>query len=231
MKRFYGRAQAAATGDGHQVLLDDRPLRTPARHLMVLPSARLAEAIATEWEEQGEKVQPPAMPLTRMAATVVDRMPGQRAAAIEEAADYAGTDLLCYRAAEPLDLVQRQQHAWQPLLDWAGRTHDATFAVTTGLRPVAQPPATTARLRSVLGKLDDWQLVGVHAATTALGSLVLALALRAGHIDADVAIEASLLDELFEIERWGMDLETERRHQALRREVRAAAIFLERLAA
>jgi chaperone required for assembly of F1-ATPase len=231
MKRFYRQARAAATGGGHQVLLDDRPLRTPARHPMVLPSAGLAEAIAAEWQEQEEKIRPPAMPLTRMATTVVDRMPGQRAAAIEEAAGYAGTDLLCYRAAEPLDLVRRQEQAWQPLLDWAARTHDATFAVTTALRPVAQPSATTARLRSVLGELDDWQLVGVHAATTALGSLVLALALRAGRIDADTAIEASLLDELFEIERWGMDLEAERRHLVLRREVRAAATFLERLAA
>jgi chaperone required for assembly of F1-ATPase len=230
MKRFYAHASVSGAEGGHQVLLDDRPLRTPARQLLLLPSAGLAEAIAAEWQAQ-EEVRPSHMPLTRMAATVVDRMPEQRTAAIEEAADYAGTDLLCYRAAEPLELVRRQQHIWQPLLDWAARTHGARLTVTTGLLPVAQPSPTTARLRAVLEGLDDWQLIGVHAVTTALGSLVLGLALDAGRIGADAAIEASLLDELFEIERWGIDAVTERRHGALRRDVHAAAVFLDRLAA
>jgi chaperone required for assembly of F1-ATPase len=231
MKRFYSQATVATTEAGHQVLLDDRPLRTPARHPMLLPSGGLAKAVAAEWQAQEDHIRPSGMPLTRMAATVVDRMPDLRAAAIEEAAEYAGTDLLCYRASEPIELVQRQEHAWQPLLDWVAETHGARLTVTTGLLPVAQPSPMTARLRAVLEGLGDWPLVGVHAATTALGSLVLGLALQAGRIGADEAIEASLLDELFEIERWGIDAETERRHKALRREVRAAATFLDRLPA
>jgi chaperone required for assembly of F1-ATPase len=231
MKRFYSQASVAAAEGGHQVLLDDRPLRTPARHPMLLPSGGLAEAVAAEWQAQEDDIRPSGMPLTRMAATVVDRMPDLRAAAIEEAAEYAGTDLLCYRASEPIELVQRQEHAWQPLLDWVAETHGARLTVTTGLLPVVQPPPMTTRLRAVLEGLGDWPLVGIHAATTALGSLVLGLALRARRIGADEAIEASLLDELFEIERWGIDAETERRHKALRLEVRAAATFLDRLAA
>lgn len=229
MRRFYRNATVAGGEGGHQVLLDGRPLRTPAKRRLVAPSAGLAEAIAAEWQAQEERIEPARMPLTRMASTVLDQMPGRRGPAIEELAEYAGTDLLCYRAAEPLELVRRQRQAWQPLLDWVAGAHGARLTVTTGLLPVAQPEPMVGRLRALLEELDDWPLVGVHAATTALGSLVLALALRAGQIDATSAIEASLLDELFEIERWGQDVEIERRHQALRREVGAAEILLARL--
>lgn len=229
MKRFYREATVACGDDVHGVLLDQRPLRTPAKRHLTAPSRGLAEAIAAEWQAQTDEIRPHAMPLTRLASTAVDRMPAQRAAAIDEAAGYVSAELVCYRAAEPLELVRRQQRVWQPLLDWATETYGVRMHVTTGLLPVAQPAAAAARLRAVIEDLDDWSLVGVHAATTALGSLILGLALLEARIDAARALQASLLDELFEIERWGQDVEIERRHAALRRDVEAAAVFLERL--
>jgi chaperone required for assembly of F1-ATPase len=231
VKRFYGQVGVASDERGHRVLLDGRPLRTPAKRVLIAPSSELAEAIAAEWQSQGETIEPQTLPLTRLASTVVDRMPGQRAAAIEELLGYAGTDLLCYRAAEPLDLVRRQQHAWQPLLDWAGETYGVRLAVTTSILPLAQPEAALGSLPAALEGLDDWPLIGLHAATTALGSLILGLALACGRIDAAEALGAGLLDEDFEIERWGREAEAERRHAALRRDVEAAATFLARLPA
>ena len=229
MKRFYQSVEIAAADDGYRVLLDARPLHTPARRALMLPSAALAEALADEWRGQGETIGPEDMPLTRLASTAQDRMPELRAAAIDEVVGYAGTDLLCYRAATPLALVERQQHVWQPLLDWAASALGTRLAVTTTLLPVAQPDAAIRGLWAAVEELGDWPLVGLHAATTALGSLVLGLALTRGRIDAEQAVAASLLDELFEIERWGKDAETERRHHGLRREVDAAALFLDRL--
>jgi chaperone required for assembly of F1-ATPase len=211
------------------VLLDGRPLHTPAKRVLTLPSAALAEALADEWRAQGGTIRPEGMPLTRLANTAQDRMPELRAAAIDEAVGYAGTDLLCYRAAMPLALVERQQLLWQPLLDWAAATFGTRLAVTTTLQPVTQPDAAVRGLRTAVEALGDWPLVGLHAATTALGSLVLGLALTRGRIDAEQALAASLLDELFEIEHWGQDAENMRRHDALRREVEAVALFLDRL--
>jgi chaperone required for assembly of F1-ATPase len=231
VKRFYRQVGVVADERGHRVLLDSRPLRTPARRVLIAPSSALAEAIAAEWQAQGEAIEPQTMPLTRLASTVVDRMPEQRAAAIEELLGYASTDLLCYRAAEPLDLVRRQQHAWQPLLDWAEETYGIRLAVTTSILPLAQAEAALGNLPAALAALDDWPLIGLHAATTALGSLILGLALACGRIDAAEALGASLLDEDFEIERWGREAEAERRQAALRRDVEAAATFLARLPA
>jgi chaperone required for assembly of F1-ATPase len=226
MRRFYRDVTVAPGEHGHQVLLDGRPMRTPAKRLLAAPAAPLAEAIADEWRGQGDTIRPDAMPLTRLASTAIDRMPAQRQAAIEEVVAYAETDLVCYRAAEPFDLVQRQHHAWQPMLDWLTHTYGVKLAVTTSIRPVAQPAAARTRLRSAIVDLDDWPLVGMHMATTALGSLVLGLGLLHGRLDADAALAASLLDELYEIERWGTDFEAERRHEALRRDVAGAARFL-----
>ena len=230
MKRFYRQASVSLGDGGHGVLLDGRPLRTPAKRPLVAPTPGLAEAIAEEWQAQGDAIRPDAMPLTRLASTALDRMPAQRGVAIEEVAAYAGTDLLCYRAHEPFDLVQRQQHAWQPLLDWAAEAHGARLLATTSILPLEQPASALGRLRALVAAMSDWPLVGMHAATTALGSVVLGLALAERRLDAEQALAASLLDELFEIERWGIDAETEERHGVLRREVHAAAAFLARLA-
>ena len=216
----------AAAAEGHQVLLDGRPVRTPARRALAVPSATLAAAVADEWRAQGETLQPASMALTRLISTAIDRMPALRAAAIDEVLGYAETDLLCYRAAAPADLADRQQQLWQPWLDWLARSHGVELVVTTEMLPVPQPETALARLRSSVEPLDDWRLVGLHAVTTALGSVVLGLALFEGEIDAEQAIAASLLDEQFEIERWGREREMERRHNALRYDVEAAARFL-----
>jgi chaperone required for assembly of F1-ATPase len=226
MKRFYRDVTVDLGEQGHRILLDGRPMRTPAKHSLTAPTAPLAEAIAEEWREQGERIRPDTMPLTRLASTALDRMPAQRQAAIEEVIAYTDTDLVCYRAAEPFELVQRQQHAWQPMLEWLTETYGARLVVTTSILPLVQPPAASALLRRAIEELADWPLVGMHAATTALGSLVLGLGLLHGRLDAEAALAAGLLDELYEIERWGRDAEAERRHQALRRDVSGAARFL-----
>ena len=138
MKRFYTEVATSRDASGVTVHLDGRPVRTPARRVLVLPSAALAEAVAEEWREQGETMDTQVMRLTRLATTVVDLMPARRGDAVEEAAEYAATDLLCYRAASPASLVQRQADAWQPWLDWAERQYDARLRARGGVMPVTQ---------------------------------------------------------------------------------------------
>jgi chaperone required for assembly of F1-ATPase len=226
MKRFYKEVSVEAAAGGHRLLLDGRPVHSPARRPLVVPSAALAEAVAAEWRAQGETIERAGMGLTRLVSTALDRMPALRAAAIEEVLGYAQTDLLCYRAVEPAELAARQQCCWQPWLDWVADMHGVRLVVTTAMLPVTQPESDIARLRAAIAHVDDWRLVGLHGATTALGSVVLGLALLEGALDAEQALAASLLDELFEIERWGRERDAERRQQAIRREVAAAATFL-----
>lgn len=229
MKRFYKSAGVDTVDDGFRVLLDGRSLKTPAKAELLLPVRELAEAVAEEWEEQADEIEPDAMPITRLATTAVDRMPELRDAAIEEIADYAGTDLVCYRAPDPNDLVRLQHEAWQPALDWMTQHYGIAFDLTVSLVPAQQPEATLAGVRNLIEAIDDWPLVGVHGATTSLGSVVLALALWHGQLDADAAADASLVDALFEIERWGQERDATRRHEALRCDVRGIARFLEHL--
>ncbi len=226
MKQFYADADVGLAAGGRTVLLDGRPVRTPARRVLLLPSAPLAAAVAAEWQEQGEQIDSQAMRLTRLATTAVDLMPDRRDDAVAEASGYAATDLLCYRAASPATLAARQAATWQPWLDWAELRFDARLRAAAGVMPAPQDEVALRSLRAAVERLDDWRLVGLHAATTATGSLVLGLAIEAGELGADAALAASLLEELFEIEQWGEDPLQTARHERLRADLAAAERYL-----
>lgn len=231
MQRFYKDVAVGTEPSGFTVLLDGRPVRTPARHVLILPTQALAEAVAEEWRGQGETIAADGMRLTRLATTATDLMPTRREDAIQEAAGFAGTELLCYRASAPSALVARQAAGWQPWLDWAARQYDAQLLPADGVMPVEQPAPALKALHAAVARLNDWRLVGLHAATTALGSLILGLALERGAIDSERAFETAFLDELYEIEAWGEDAEQARRHERLRADIAAAERFLRLLPA
>lgn len=225
-KRFYTRASWEAVPPGFRVLLDGKAIKTPAKAEMRLPTGALAEAIAAEWQDQGEEVEARSLVLTGLAWTALDRVGPGRAGVVEELAGYGAHDLICYHAETPADLVARQREHWQPLLDWAARTLDAPLAVTAGVVSIEQPPEALAALRQAVAARDDFELTAVSAAVGAAGSLVIGLALVAGKIDAAAAFEAAQLDESYQIERWGEDPEAVRRRAAIKTEIETAARFL-----
>jgi chaperone required for assembly of F1-ATPase len=229
MKRVYREVTTLPVSGGWGIALDGRPMRTPGRSELIVPSAALAAAIAAEWEAQQGDIRPATMPLTRLAATALDRTRAHRGLAVAEAANYAGTDLVCYRAEHPPALVARQQETWQPLIDWAMRRYDAGLTVTSGIVPQPQPPATLKAFAAAVAAQDDFRLTALHTATAALGSLVIALALLEGRLDAEAAFAASQLDESFQIEAWGEDAEAAARRQALAEDIAAAARFVQLL--
>lgn len=230
MRRVYKSVATRPAEGGWGVALDGRPLRTPAKRELSVPNEPLAAAIAAEWEAQQTDVHPETMPLTRLAATAIDRTADLRDKIAAEVANYAGTDLVCYRAEHPPALAARQEAVWQPLLDWAAGRYDAGLAVTAGIVPTAQSAASLKAFAAAVAALDDFRLTALQAATAACGSLVIALALLEGRLDAEAAFAASQLDETFQIEAWGEDEEAAKRRAALADDIAAAARFLALLA-
>jgi chaperone required for assembly of F1-ATPase len=226
VKRIYHKAEPVAADGGHGVALDDRLVKTPGRRDVIVPSPALAAAIAAEWEAQHGEIRRETMPLTRLAGATIDRDAAQREAVVQQVADYAGTDLVCYRAAHPPALAARQQAVWQPLLDWAAERYAAPLTVTSGVIPSTQPAASLAAFAAAVAAYEDFALTALHAATAACGSLVIALALLEGRLDAAEAFAASQLDESFQIEAWGEDKEQAERRASLCAEIAAAARFL-----
>lgn len=225
MKRFYREAVVATAEDGFTILLDGKPLRTPAKNELKVAKRGLAEAIAAEWQGQGKTVTPLALPLTRLVSTAIDRVALRHAEVVAEIAKYAGTDLLCYRAADPPELAARQHAVWQPLLDWVDERFDAQLAVTHGITPISQTQAALAALERAVAAHDNMRLVALHLAATTCGSLILALAVLEGRLSPDEAFAAAQLDESFQIERWGEDPEQTTRRNALREDIALAARF------
>jgi chaperone required for assembly of F1-ATPase len=226
MKRFYQQAGIIPVAHGHGITIDGRPLKTPAKRDLTVPSATLATAIADEWNVQADNIRPAEMPLTQLANTAIDRVMPQRALIVQQIAEYAGTDLVCYRATHPPQLAARQQAEWQPLLDWAVLRYDAPLEVTAGVIPIAQPATSLHAFAAAVAEHDDFVLAALHVVTAACSSLVIALALIEGRLDAEDAFAASQLDESFQIENWGEDAEQAQRRRVLADDTAAAARFL-----
>ncbi len=229
MKRFYKNVSVENRPEppAFAVMLDRRPVQTASRNPLHLPSASLAQAIAAEWDAQRDEIAPRSMPLTQVAATALDRVAPDTAAYARQIAVYGETDLVCYRAESPQGLVARQAAAWQPLVDWAADAFSAPLTVTGGVAPVVQPPAALSALQDVVSAHDPFELAALGLATNASGSLVIALALSHGRIDANAAFEAGFVDEVWQIEQWGLDEDAEVRQQNARADIETAALFFE----
>lgn len=205
-RRFYKQAGVASADGGFGVMLDGRPVKTPAKNALLVPSEDLAHAIANEWENQAERIDPFTMPLTRLCHVAIDRMAQAREGAAAEIAKYASTDLLCYRS-DDAELAERQAAAWDPYLAWSRQALDAPLKATNSLTPIAQPEASLKALENRALALDDLRLTGLVSAAPILTSAVLAFALLEEEGDGEAVFKASRLEEDFQIERWGEDHE------------------------
>lgn len=226
IKKFYSDVSVAEADGGFAVLLDGKPLKTPSRSAYALPSRALAEAVAEEWRGQGEEIDPEAMPLTRLVNTAVERVPVNRAPVAEQTLALGKSDLVCYRAEHPETLVVRQAQGWDPLLDWLHTRHGARLEVGRGIGFVEQPAEALMALEKAVWDHDDFALTGLSAASSILGSLVLALALADGRLTAEEAFALAVLDEAFQAERWGTDAEAQARLDRLAAELAAVERFL-----
>ncbi|MEM1130338.1 MAG: ATP12 family protein [Pseudomonadota bacterium] len=225
-RRFWKTATVVTLPEGgFAVHLDERPVRTPAKAALCLPSADLAAWIAREWDAQGELVDPATMPATRMANSAVDKVAAAPAEVMGELAGYGESDLICYRAESPAELVDRQAAAWDPLVDWARDTFGASLAVGTGVMHIPQPAASTRALADEVAKMTPWQLAAFHDLVALSGSLVIALATIQGFAAPDDLWQRSRIDEEWQAELWGKDDEAELVAENKRRSFLHAAAF------
>ncbi|WP_417486423.1 ATP12 family chaperone protein [Maricaulis sp.] len=218
-KRFYKAVDVVALDDGFAVHLDGRPVKSPAKRTLALPTRALAELVASEWDVQGERIDAPAMPATRLCFVALDLIPDARAATVAEVTKYASTDLVCFRAPEPPDLIAAQSASWDPVIAWAERALEAHFVPATGLMPIDQDPVALQRVMQRAGELDDWRLTTLAHVTAVCGSALLALQLLAGEIDGEKAFVLSTVDEHYQISQWGEDHEAADRLARLRTEL------------
>lgn len=207
--RFYKDVSVAGSGGRYSVLLDGRPVKTPAGNPLTLPNQALAGALAEEWRGQGDQIRPETMLLTKFANTAIDRVAGLRTTVVAQVLAFAKSDVVCYRAEAPAELAERQARAWDPLLEWLRGRHGAALVPGSGITFIEQPKAALEALEGVIAAHDDFALAGLHAVATLAGSAAIALALSEGRLTADEAFSLSHLDELYQAEKWGRDAEAE----------------------
>ncbi|MEM7006575.1 MAG: ATP12 family protein [Pseudomonadota bacterium] len=221
MKRFYKTATTIEKDGKWAVALDGRIIKTPARSDLTVSDDAIAAAIAEEWNAQGETVDIPAMHLTRLINVAIDRTPGERQAMIDEVGRYCETDLLCFLADDDQeDLRNRQIDLWRPIREWAGKTLGIVLLEAPGgVLHQPQPPASIYAARAHLSPMDDLRLTAFVFGMGLYGSALLMFAVERGHIEPLEAYESSILDEAWQMEKWGEDAEARARHDAQRTEV------------
>lgn len=229
MKRFWKNAAAVERDGGWGVELDGKPLRTPAREPLIVPTSALAEAIVEEWKLVEDEFDPRAMPLTGLANAAIDRVAPDKQAFAAGLARYAEGDLACYRAEGPPGLVDRQGLSWDALLGWGRRRFDVDFLTTSGVLHVDQPTATVERLAHAVGALDAFRLAGLSPLVTIGGSLLAALGVVEGALKVEQAWDCVSIDERWQLDQWGSDSEAEAALENRRRDFFAVARFLQLL--
>ncbi len=225
VRRFYQRAEASAGGADFRVLLDGRPVRTPARRVLTAPNRVIAEALATEWNAQSDMIDPATMPLTRLANSIIDGVVDAPDRVAAEAQKYLESDLVFYRADAPDTLVARQSEAWDPILAFARDELGARFMLAQGIVYVQQPETALAAARLAIPR-DPWPLGAFHAVTTLTGSALIALAVLRGKLSVEQAWSAAHVDEDWNMEQWGADEATTARRAVRFAEMRAACLVL-----
>ncbi len=225
-RRFYAQANAAGEANAYAVRLDDKTVHTPAHRTLAAPTLALGQAIAAEWQAQRDVIDPATMPLTRLANVIIDGVADRPQPVADEIAKYAASDLLFYRAATPSELVERQRRHWDPVLAWAGEVLGARFATGEGVVHVAQSEEAMAAIRAAIPG-EPWSLGALHAATTLMGSALLALALAQRRLSIEEAWQAAHVDEDWNMEQWGCDALALERRATRFAELRAAATVLD----
>jgi len=229
-KKFYEQAAVKQIEGGFTVTLDGRSVKTPGKLDLLLPGEALARAIAEEWNAQGDHIKPSTMPCMQLACTAIERVANHKETIIDQVSGYGGSDLICYFADTPDDLVLRQRAAWQPLRDWACDTFAIDMKMTSGIVYVEQSVETLAAIRAAVSTLDDYQLSVLCELVQVTGSFVIGLAAFSGRLDAQAAFDASQVDESWQIERWGEDDEARIRRETILRDITAALRFLRLIA-
>ena len=228
-RRFYDAVTVGEAEGGHAVLLDGKPVRTPAKSAFLLPGAALAERVAGEWRAQVGLIDPTTMPLTRLANSAIDGVARTLDATVAEVAKFAESDLVCYRAGEPVALVEAQAAAWDPILAFARERLGARFTCAQGIVFVEQPEGArravaAAVARIAQGPAGALRLAALSVATSLMGSVLLALAVADGRLTPEEAWSAAHVDEDFQARFWGADAEAQSRRERRWRDMEAAAL-------
>jgi chaperone required for assembly of F1-ATPase len=229
-KRFYQEAATAEGPEGYSILLDGKAVKTPAKNTLTLPTREAAELVVAEWAAQGEQINPATMPITKLANTAIDAVANSLDEVFDEIVRFAGSDLLCYRADAPKELVERQAKHWDPVLQWIATAHQARFILVEGVMHQEQPSVAIAAYANALEAYRDaFRISCLNVVTTLTGSAILALAFAEGAFDLDTVWTLAHVDEDWTSEHWGSDEEAEARREARYAEFAAAAALFSAL--
>ena len=225
-KKFWKKITLKNYGDTGSIFLDNKPLKTPASEILILPIL-LCKKVFLEWDGIVDKIKPLEMPYYSYSVTAIDRILPQRNYVISQLVSVVKTDLICYREGDNIPLKKLQGLKWQPFLDWSESKFGVKLDIIESLMPISQPNESIIKFEKLISSFDDFGIAGLHNLVTISGSLILSLALYFNQISVKDFYDLALLEELFQVEKWGEDFEASDRRKGIFKEFQEAKLFLD----
>ncbi len=228
MKKFWKTVKVKKKScNSYEILLDEIVLKTPMKKDLTILNSKIAEEIQKEWNQDTGILDTDAMIFYGITSTSIDKIINSRISYINDILSFIDTDLICYRAEEPNDLVQWQSKNWDPILLKVEKYIHNKIDVFTGIMPSKQNKVIKFAINQILTKFSDLEIIVLHRITKITGSVFLSLCILNDDIIREKAFELSHLDELWQAENWGYEEEASNNREKINFELNRTMYFLD----
>ena len=228
MKKFWKKvSMKKISSNSFQIMLDERILKTPLKRELVIPNLNLTKEIIKEWDQDSKNINTESMIFYGLISTSLDKIKDNRTLYINDVLDYIDTDLVCYRAENPKELVELQKKKWDPIILLIEKYIDTKVQVFQGILPKKQHVTVHSKLNNLINQLDNFEISALHRITNITGSIFLSLCVLKKDISKNEIFELSFLDELWQAENWGYDEETSQKRKEISIELNRSIFFLD----
>ena len=228
MKKFWEKVSIKKiSSDSFCVMLDKRILKTPLKRDLILPNLNLAEEIVKEWDQDSKKINTESMIFYGLISTSLDKIIDNKNLYINDILDYVDTDLICYRAESPKELVELQKNKWDPIILFIEKYIGIKVQVFQGIFPKKQHTTVHTKLTNLINQFSIFEISVLHRITNITGSIFLSLCVLKKDISKKEVFELSVLDELWQSENWGFDEEISQKRKEISIELNRSIFFLE----
>ena len=228
MKKFWKIVQVKKKlKNSFEILLDKRILKTPMQKDLIFSNYKIAKETALEWDIDEKEINTENMVFYGLISTAIDKISNDKVSYIENVLGFINTDLICYRADGPNELVDLQNNSWNPIISFIKKYIDVELKFFIGVMPSKQSLDIFNRLKTLINSFSDIEISALHRMTNLTGSIFISICILKGDVLKNEAFELSFLDELYQAKNWGIEEESLDKRDKIAKELNRIISFVE----
>ena len=228
MKKFWKIVQVKKKlKNSFEILLDKRILKTPMQKDLIFSNYKIAKETALEWDIDEKEINTENMVFYGLISTAIDKISNDKVSYIDNVLGFINTDLICYRADKPNELIDLQNSSWNPIISFIKKYIDVELKFFIGVMPSKQSLEIFNRLKTLINSFSDIEISALHRMTNLTGSIFISICILKGDVLKNEAFELSFLDELYQAKNWGVEQESLDKRDKIAKELNRIISFVE----